>query len=211
MSYPTHATVSGSCSRLAFAFCAAKQTPPVPDWMINQVRTKSASSGYSPLNDPLPNWSNRPPKETILLDGCNYEHWLIVMEFPLIPNPSTNKLLMLIKEEAKKKIYSVSTTTYTGFGATIFKELSYKVKELPGVLWVVLDSYLDIPNKDYGGIMRGNQLGADLGHGMTGVVKQCRLKGETMFKDRTETKAKGPMQQSTPMNNQNSPSSGPQC
>lgn len=31
-------------------------------------------------------------------------------------------------EEAKKKIYSVCTTTYTGFGALISEELSYKVK-----------------------------------------------------------------------------------
>jgi len=32
------------------------------------------------------------------------------------------------EEEAKKSIYSVSTTTYTGFGALISEELSYKVK-----------------------------------------------------------------------------------
>lgn len=32
------------------------------------------------------------------------------------------------EEEAKKKIYSVSTTTYTGFGALISEELSLKVK-----------------------------------------------------------------------------------
>lgn len=55
------------------------------------------------------------------------------------------------EEEAKKKIYSVCTTTYTGFGALISEELSYKVKGLPGVLWVLPDSYLDVPNKDYGG------------------------------------------------------------
>lgn len=76
------------------------------------------------------------------------------------------------------------TSTYTGFGALISEELSYKVKGwisvglilanvllypevltefnfflmlpsllegLPGVLWVLPDSYLDVPNKDYGG------------------------------------------------------------
>lgn len=32
------------------------------------------------------------------------------------------------EEEAKKKIYSVSTSTYTGFGALISEELSCKVK-----------------------------------------------------------------------------------
>lgn len=36
----------------------------------------------SSLNDSSPNWSNRPPKETILLDGCDFEHWLVVMEKP---------------------------------------------------------------------------------------------------------------------------------
>lgn len=36
--------------------------------------------------------------------------------------------LIFSEEEAKKKIYSVSTTTYTGFGALISEELSYKVK-----------------------------------------------------------------------------------
>ncbi|GAA0163341.1 hypothetical protein LIER_19233 [Lithospermum erythrorhizon] len=121
----------------------------------------SRSGGYSPLNDPSPNWSNRPPKETILLDGCDYEHWLIVMEFPNDAKPSQDQMLnsyvktlasvLGSEEEAKKKIYSVCTTTYTGFGALISEELSYKVKEQPGVLWVLPDSYLDVPNKDYGG------------------------------------------------------------
>ncbi|KAG7581462.1 hypothetical protein ISN44_As08g011420 [Arabidopsis suecica] len=124
------------------------------------TRLKTSGSGYSPLNDPSPNWSNRPPKETILLDGCDYEHWLIVMEFT-DPKPTEEEMinsyvktltsLLGSEEEAKKKIYSVSTSTYTGFGALISEELSCKVKELPGVLWVLPDSYLDVPNKDYGG------------------------------------------------------------
>ncbi|OMO53601.1 hypothetical protein CCACVL1_28512 [Corchorus capsularis] len=122
---------------------------------------KTSGSGYSPLNDPSPNWSNRPPKETILLDGCDYEHWLIVLEFPNDPKPSDEEMIATYvktltavvgsEEEAKKKIYSVCTTTYTGFGALISEELSYKVKAQPGVLWVLPDSYHDVPNKDYGG------------------------------------------------------------
>lgn len=56
------------------------------------TRPKSSGSGYSPLNDPSPNWSNRPPKETILLDGCDYEHWLIVLEFP-DPKPSEEEMI----------------------------------------------------------------------------------------------------------------------
>ncbi|KAK4706646.1 hypothetical protein R3W88_033800 [Solanum pinnatisectum] len=133
-------------------YCPSEQFVP--------TRPKSSGSGYSPLNDPSPNWSNRPPKETILLDGCDYEHWLIVMEFPE-PKPSEEDMINAYvktiaavvgsEEEAKKKIYSVCTTTYTGFGVLISEELSYKVKGLPGVLWVLPDSYLDVPNKDYGG------------------------------------------------------------
>ncbi|ONK63349.1 uncharacterized protein A4U43_C07F14130 [Asparagus officinalis] len=126
------------------------------------ARFKTTSgSGYSPLNDSSPNWSNRPPKDTIMLDGCDYEHWLIVLEFDQDKKLSEEEMVdayvkTLAKvvgseEEAKKKIYSVCTTTYTGFGALISEELSYKVKGLPGVLWVLPDSYLDVPNKDYGG------------------------------------------------------------
>ncbi|KAJ8510627.1 hypothetical protein OPV22_001061 [Ensete ventricosum] len=134
--------------------------PPLP-WLFVARSKTTSGSGYSPLNDPSPNWSNRPPKETILLDGCDYEHWLIVMEFSEDPKPSEDEMIGAYvktlaavvgsEEEAKKKIYSVCTTTYTGFGALISEELSYKVKGLPGVLWVLPDSYLDVPNKDYGG------------------------------------------------------------
>ncbi|KAJ4982025.1 hypothetical protein NE237_032862 [Protea cynaroides] len=148
-------------SRLALAVLAKRHQQFSPDSRRIPSRPKTSGSGYSPLNDPSPNWSNRPPKETILLDGCDYEHWLIVMEFPEDPKPSEDEMITTYvktlstvlesEEEAKKKIYSVCTTTYTGFGALISEELSYKVKGLPGVLWVLPDSYLDVPNKDYGG------------------------------------------------------------
>lgn len=153
---------SSISSRLRFAFpLLNRHDQIIPNSFNLPIRFKASGSGYSPLNDPSPNWSNRPPKETILLDGCDYEHWLIVMEFPNDPKPSEEEMVNSYvktlaavvgsEEEAKKKIYSVSTTTYTGFGALISEELSYKVKELPGVLWVLPDSYLDVPNKDYGG------------------------------------------------------------
>ncbi|XP_068663694.1 multiple organellar RNA editing factor 3, mitochondrial-like [Aristolochia californica] len=145
-----------------FTFAAVEGSQLSRQWIKIPTRSKTSSgSGYSPLNDPSPNWSNRPPKETILLDGCDYEHWLIVMEFPENPKPSEDEMIASYvrtlaavvgsEEEAKKKIYSVCTATYTGFGALVSEELSYKVKEQPGVLWVLPDSYLDVPNKDYGG------------------------------------------------------------
>jgi len=84
------------------------------------------------------------------------------------------------EEEARMKIYSVSTRHYFAFGALVSEELSYKLKgicafepsgfcldfmltrvsyawfcfgiaELPGVRWVLPDSYLNVKEKDYGG------------------------------------------------------------
>ncbi|KAI4378939.1 hypothetical protein MLD38_016356 [Melastoma candidum] len=153
-----------SPSRCRSIHMARLLTPLLPNSPVAHTATRAKTTsgpGYSPLNDPSPNWSNRPPKETILLDGCDYEHWLIVMEFPEDPKPSEDDMIAAYvktlaqvlgsEEEAKKKIYSVCTTTYTGFGCLISEELSFKVKGLPGVLWVLPDSYLDVPNKDYGG------------------------------------------------------------
>jgi hypothetical protein len=108
---------------------------------------------------------NRPPKETILLDGCDFEHWLVIMD-PPPGNPAdpdvpreeiidgyikTLAKVVGSEEEARHKIYSVSTRHYFAFGALVSEELSYKIKELPNVNWVLPDSYLDVKNKDYGG------------------------------------------------------------
>ncbi|KAF5780853.1 hypothetical protein HanXRQr2_Chr11g0476681 [Helianthus annuus] len=124
------------------------------------VRTFSTRPTTSSLNDSSPNWSNRPPKETILLDGCDFEHWLVVVEKPEgeptrdeIIESYINTLAKVVGsyDEARMKIYSVSTRCYYAFGALVSEELSYKLKELPGVRWVLPDSYLDVKNKDYGG------------------------------------------------------------
>ncbi|XP_057965619.1 multiple organellar RNA editing factor 8, chloroplastic/mitochondrial [Malania oleifera] len=124
------------------------------------LRCFSTRQTASSLNDPSPNWSNRPPKETILLDGCDFEHWLVVMEKPEgdptrddIIDSYIKTLAMVVgsEEEARMKIYSVSTKHYFAFGALVSEELSYKIKELPRVRWVLPDSYLDVKNKDYGG------------------------------------------------------------
>ncbi|XP_023514966.1 multiple organellar RNA editing factor 8, chloroplastic/mitochondrial [Cucurbita pepo subsp. pepo] len=124
------------------------------------AREFATSTTSSSLKDPNPNWSNRPPKETILLDGCDFEHWLIVMEKPEgdptrdeIIDSYIKTLAMVVgsEEEARMKIYSVSTRCYYAFGCLVSEELSYKIKELPKVRWVLPDSYLDVKNKDYGG------------------------------------------------------------
>ncbi|KAM0851433.1 hypothetical protein ACQ4PT_052416 [Festuca glaucescens] len=138
---------------------------PIPAAARGSVRCFATQPASSSLRDTSPNWSNRPPKETILLDGCDFEHWLVVMEPP--PGDASNPEMMrdeiidgFIKtlaqvvgseQEARMKIYSVSTRHYFAFGALVSEELSYKLKELPKVRWVLPDSYLDVKNKDYGG------------------------------------------------------------
>lgn len=127
---------------------------------VGGFRTFATRQSQTSLSDNSPNWSNRPPKETILLDGCDFEHWLVVTEAP--PENATRdeiidsyiKTLAQVvgsEEEARMKIYSVSTRCYYAFGALVSEELSYKLKELPNVRWVLPDSYLDVKNKDYGG------------------------------------------------------------
>ncbi|KAA0063450.1 hypothetical protein IC582_007651 [Cucumis melo] len=105
--------------------------------------------------------SSNEQRETIMLPGCDYNHWLIVMEFPKDPAPTREQMIdtylntlatvLGSMEEAKKNMYAFSTTTYTGFQCTVSEETSEKFKGLPGVLWVLPDSYIDVKNKDYGG------------------------------------------------------------
>ncbi|KAF7843093.1 Multiple organellar RNA editing factor 9, chloroplastic [Senna tora] len=105
--------------------------------------------------------SSSEPRETIMLPGCDYNHWLIVMEFPKDPAPTREQMIdtylntlatvLGSMEEAKKNMYAFSTTTYTGFQCTVDEATSEKFKGLPGVLWVLPDSYIDVKNKDYGG------------------------------------------------------------
>ncbi|KAL5066376.1 hypothetical protein RYX36_028113 [Vicia faba] len=143
------------CSLSAFAVTSRRVLLP------NSLCSFSTRATTSSLNNPNPNWSNRPPKETILLDGCDFEHWLVVMEKPE-GDPTRDEIIdgyiktlaQVIggsEEEARMKIYSVSTRHYFAFGALVSEELSYKLKELPKVRWVLPDSYLNVKEKDYGG------------------------------------------------------------
>ncbi|KAI9086946.1 hypothetical protein K1719_031107 [Acacia pycnantha] len=121
---------------------------------------RSGNSAYSPLNSGS-NFSDRPPTEMApLFPGCDYEHWLIVMDKP--GGESATKQQMIdcyiqtlakvvgSEEEAKKRIYNVSCERYFGFGCELDEETSNKLGELPGVLFVLPDSYVDPENKDYG-------------------------------------------------------------
>ncbi|CAL5345888.1 unnamed protein product [Camellia sinensis] len=124
---------------------------------LSRTRTRAALDGdYSSKRS-----SSNDPRETLMLPGCDYNHWLIVMEFPKDPAPTREQMIETYlttlatvlgsMEEAKKSMYAFSTTTYTGFQCTVSEETSEKFKGLPGVLWVLPDSYIDVKNKDYGG------------------------------------------------------------
>ncbi|MCL7022255.1 hypothetical protein MKW94_027629 [Papaver nudicaule] len=55
------------------------------------------------------------------------------------------------EDEARMKIYSVSTVHYFGFGATVSEELASKIEHLPEVFWVLPDTCLKVKGKDDGG------------------------------------------------------------
>ncbi|KAI9397230.1 hypothetical protein POPTR_003G015100v4 [Populus trichocarpa] len=101
-------------------------------------------------------------EDTILFPGCDYNHWLITVDFPKDPKPSPEEMVATYEricaqglnisiEEAKKKIYACSTTTYQGFQALMSEQESEKFKDVPGVVFVLPDSYIDPVNKEYGG------------------------------------------------------------
>ncbi|XP_059663801.1 multiple organellar RNA editing factor 8, chloroplastic/mitochondrial-like [Cornus florida] len=129
------------------------------------------------LEDSRPKHSNRPPPESFLLGDYDFKHWLVVMDQPEEDDTSRDKIIdsyiktlaMVVgsEEEARMKIYSVSTRHYYAFGsletctagpqacwsfgALVSEELSYKIKDLPRVRHVLPYSYLDAKKKDYGG------------------------------------------------------------
>ncbi|KAL8523161.1 hypothetical protein ACS0TY_013213 [Phlomoides rotata] len=109
---------------------------------LNPVRCRVNRSGsaYSPLNSGS-NFSDRPPTEMApLFPGCDYEHWLIVMDKPGGEGATKQQMIdcyiqTLAKivgseEEAKKKIYNVSCERYFGFGCEIDEETSNKLEGL---------------------------------------------------------------------------------
>jgi len=133
--------------------CGFNRPSPPSRCMIVRCRVSNSGSVYSPLD------SNDSGRRESLFPGCDYEHWLVTMEFPDPQTTREQKIDTFVKtlanvvgseEEAKKRIYALSTTTYTGFMCEISEELSEKIKKEPGVEWVLPDSYGDPIKKEYG-------------------------------------------------------------
>ncbi|XP_074268421.1 multiple organellar RNA editing factor 2, chloroplastic-like [Silene latifolia] len=132
---------------------------------FDSIRCRVNRSGpYSPLNNNSggSNFSDRPPTEIApLFPGCDYEHWLIIIDKPGGEGATKQQMIdayieTLSKvvgstEEAIKKIYNVSCERYFGFGCEVDEETANKMEGLPGVLFVLPDSYVDPEYKDYGG------------------------------------------------------------
>uniref|UniRef100_I1NI65 MORF/ORRM1/DAG-like MORF domain-containing protein n=1 Tax=Glycine max TaxID=3847 RepID=I1NI65_SOYBN len=161
---PKPSSLSLSSRRFLFPLSHAIVPPSTRVAGIRCRVNRAGDSAYSPLNSgsSSSSFSDRPPTEMApLFPGCDYNHWLIVMENP--GGEGANKQQMIdcyiqtlakvlgSEEEAKKKIYNVSCERYFGFGCEIDEETSNKLEGLPGVLFVLPDSYVDPENKDYGG------------------------------------------------------------
>ncbi|GAV81715.1 hypothetical protein CFOL_v3_25169 [Cephalotus follicularis] len=131
-----------------------------PSNMLSNLKFFSHDSGTnSNVNSPVTQ-STELTRVPTLVEGCDYEHWFVVMEapkgYPLrdeIVSGYVKTLAMALgsEEEAKRSIYSVSTKYYYAFGCKVPKILSYMIGNLPNVKWVLPDSYLYQVENNYGG------------------------------------------------------------
>ncbi|KAL6861421.1 hypothetical protein ACP4OV_017121 [Aristida adscensionis] len=165
-------------SRRASSFSAASSAllrrGPAPEQLLRPAAAAAASrlgfprgmarrpggDGYSPARPGGGGGDRAPTEMAPLFPGCDYEHWLIVMDKPGGEGATKQQMIdcyiqtlakvLGSEEEARKKIYNVSCERYFGFGCEIDEETSNKLEGLPGVLFVLPDSYVDPEYKDYG-------------------------------------------------------------
>ncbi|XP_048134341.1 multiple organellar RNA editing factor 8, chloroplastic/mitochondrial-like [Rhodamnia argentea] len=101
--------------------------------LASSARSFATRSTSSSINNPNPKLWNRPPKETILLDGCDIDSWVVVMEQPEgdptrheIMDSYFKTLAQVVESEAaaKKSMYLASTGKYFWDLEPIFLELN---------------------------------------------------------------------------------------
>lgn len=89
----------------------SKTSTTIPRASLVTSFRSSSRSNISPLSSKIPNGSrlvvraavdgdysskrssSSEPRETIMLPGCDYNHWLIVMEFPKDPAPTREQMI----------------------------------------------------------------------------------------------------------------------
>ncbi|GAA0160554.1 hypothetical protein LIER_39058 [Lithospermum erythrorhizon] len=134
---------------------------PTPSRLSTSTNTSTSPPSQSSSNN-TNNETNEISPNSVLFEGCDFNHWLIVVDFTKHPiKPSSQEMLKVYEntatkifgslEEAKKKIYACSTTAYTGFQVECSVKTSEKFKDLHGVTYVLPDSYIDAVSKEYGG------------------------------------------------------------
>ncbi|GJV46605.1 multiple organellar RNA editing factor 7, mitochondrial [Tanacetum coccineum] len=125
----------------------------------------TATSNYFPqIRHRFSSTAGPDPKKletaTSAIDGCDYKHWLVVMDPPLgyptriqIVDRYLQTLASALgsEEEAKRSMYSVSTKYYYAFGCRIDENVIPRVKSMPNVRWILPDSHLRLDNNGYGG------------------------------------------------------------
>ncbi|KAM7472873.1 hypothetical protein LguiA_011056 [Lonicera macranthoides] len=158
---PSRSYISLSLSRAPLIYSSIFRRGPLVALAGHRSPTAATIRGFgtkSFLNNslsPSNGGSNSPPLD----DDCDFEHWLIITPWSK-PEASRDEIIdsyikILAKvvgseDEARKKIYSVSTKHYFGFGALLSEELVDKIKELLDV-WPIPDMYTDVEKKQYGG------------------------------------------------------------
>ncbi|CAI9287164.1 unnamed protein product [Lactuca saligna] len=151
----------------SFSPSTAQQNPSTFD--VNQSKPSNLSFQFissrafssRPRHNNVDTGGDQISPDDVLFEGCDYEHWLITMDFPKDPKPSPEEMVETYVqtaakvlgsvEEAKKKIYACSTTIYHGFQIQVSEEVSEQFQGLPGVVFILPDSYIDPVNKEYGG------------------------------------------------------------
>ncbi|CAA7014849.1 unnamed protein product [Microthlaspi erraticum] len=156
-----------SCFQRSYYIPRASDFPSVSSLLPRSVVRQSTEFGRSPARllstiqyqyDPYTGEDSFTPDN----EGCDFNHWLITMDFPKENPPSREEMISTFEqtcakglnislEEAKKKIYAICTTSYQGFQATMTIGEVEKFRDLPGVQYIIPDSYVDLENKVYGG------------------------------------------------------------
>ncbi|KAK9902466.1 hypothetical protein M0R45_001705 [Rubus argutus] len=157
-------SVPRSSSSFSSIFQSSPQQPRTLQFQFQFQSRSFRSSSFSSARPTSTFGSNNNDEigpDTILFEGCDYNHWLIVMDFPKDNMPSPEEMvktyeetcargLNISVEEAKKKMYACSTTVYTGFQVVMTEEESEKFNDVPGVIFVLPDFYIDPQYKEYG-------------------------------------------------------------
>ncbi|CAN6167913.1 unnamed protein product [Urochloa humidicola] len=133
----------------------------VPHLLPRPWRLPGAAAGFRSTAATAAAAESKVSPDKTPANGVDYNHWTIMMRFP-DPKPSREEMIetylqTLAKvvgsyDEAKRRMYAFSTTTYTGFQATMTEEVAEsRFYGLPGVVLVLPDGYLYPEKKQYGG------------------------------------------------------------